>query len=340
MTICPRAAVVISREPPNEATLVGSASRRPAARRIRPVPRLTAIVPATNSPPTLLACLEAIRNADDPPEELIVATEGVGPAAARNDGARQASGDVLVFVDADVLPHHDAFARVRRAFDLDPELVALFGSYDDSPAAPGVVSAFRNLLHHFVHQEGAGPVPTFWAGLGAIRRDSFLDVGGFDADRYSVPSIEDIELGTRLAADCALVVLDPHLQGTHLKHWSLWEMVRTDFRRRAIPWVELMLHRRQASSTLNLGVRHRLSALASMVAALALMRRRMRFASGAMLILVALNARFYVLLARRRGPWMAVIGVGLHALHHLIAVAAVPAGIIAHLLGRRSRQGL
>lgn len=302
------------------------------------MPRLTAIVPATNSPPTLAACLEAIRNADDPPEELIVATEGVGPAAARNDGARQASGEVLVFVDADVVPHHDAFARVRRAFDLNPELVALFGSYDDTPAAPGVVSAFRNLLHHFVHQEGAGPVPTFWAGLGAIRRDSFFDAGGFDAERYSVPSIEDIELGARLAANRALIVLDPHLQGTHLKHWSLWEMVRTDFRRRGIPWVDLMLRRRQASSALNLGLRHRLSALASLVAALALARRRLRFATGATLILVALNFRFYVLLARRRGPWVAAIGIALHALHHLVGVAAVPAGIVAHLLSRRSRH--
>ena len=300
------------------------------------MPRLTAIVPATNSPPTLAACLEAIRSADDPPEELIVAKEGVGPAAARNDGARRASGDVLVFVDADVLPHHDAFARFRRAFDFNPELVALFGSYDDTPAALGTVSAFRNLLHHYVHQEGAGPASTFWAGLGAIRRDAFLDAGGFDADRYSVPSIEDIELGMRLAADRSLIVLDPNLLGTHLKQWSLWDMVRTDFTHRGIPWVDLMLRRRQASSTLNLGGRHRLSALASVVAVVALVRRRLRLATGATLVLVIINARFYALLARRRGPWVAVVGVGLHALHHLVAVAAVPAGIIAHLLSRRS----
>ncbi|MGH7896935.1 MAG: acetone carboxylase subunit gamma, partial [Candidatus Binatia bacterium] len=44
-------------------------------------------------------------------------------------------------------------------------------------------SRFRNLLHRHVHQEGAGPATTFWAGLGAIRREAFERVGGFDALR-------------------------------------------------------------------------------------------------------------------------------------------------------------
>ena len=41
---------------------------------------------------------------------------------------------------------------------------------------------------------------TFWTGLGAVRRDAFLAVGGFDGARYPHPSIEDIELGRRLFA--------------------------------------------------------------------------------------------------------------------------------------------
>jgi GT2 family glycosyltransferase len=295
--------------------------------------RLTAIVPASDAPPTLEACLKAIREAAEPPEEVIVAREGVGPAAARNAGASKTSGDVLVFVDADVLPHSDAFSRIRRTFETNPELVAVFGSYDDMPPAPGVVSGFRNLLHHHVHQNGAGAAETFWAGLGAVRREAFADVGGFDAERYRMPSIEDVELGARLRASGARIVLDPDVLGTHLKGWTLESMVWTDFWARGVPWVELLL-REGSSSALNLGWRHRASAAVSVLAALFLLRGKPRVAAGSLLALVALNQRFYALLVRRRGTFEAGLGVGLHAVHHLTGALSVPVGVVRHLQAR------
>ena len=103
-----------------------------------------------------------------------------------------------MFIDSDVEVHRDAFVRIRRAFDADPELTALFGAYDDDPGERDPVSSFRNLLHHHVHTLGEGPATTFWAGLGAVRSEAFHAVGGFDAVRYPWPSIEDIELGGRL----------------------------------------------------------------------------------------------------------------------------------------------
>jgi glycosyltransferase involved in cell wall biosynthesis len=293
--------------------------------------RLSAIVPATDAPPTLARCLAAIAAADDPPEEVIVLDEagGPGPAAARNEGARRATGDVLVFVDADVEPHRDAFTRVRAAFAADPGLDALFGAYDDDPADPGLVSRFRNLLHHHVHLEGAGPAETFWAGLGAIRRSAFP---GFDAERYRAASVEDVELGLRLSAGGARIVLDPHVQGRHLKGWTLATMIHTDFARRGLPWAELVLEHRRGSTTLNLGARHRLSALA----ALGLLDRRLRLASAA--VLLVLNRRFYALLLRREGPARAAAGVGLHAVHHLTGVAAAATALGRSVRGRRATR--
>ena len=63
--------------------------------------------------------------------------------------------------------------------------------------ANNFVSQYKNLFHHFVHQDASGTATSFWAGCGAIRRDIFLRLGGFNT-AYKRPSIEDIELGYRL----------------------------------------------------------------------------------------------------------------------------------------------
>ena len=230
---------------------------------------LSVVVPATDKPATLGRCRAAILAADDPPEELIVIEEPAraGPAAARNAGAERATGSVLVFIDSDVIVRRDVFSRIRAAFEADPELIALFGSYDDSPSSHGVVSTFRNLLHHYMHQRYDGLASTFWAGLGAVRRDAFMAVGGFDAERFPVPSVEDIELGLRLHADGSRIELDPNIQGAHLKKWLLLPMVATDFLHRGVPWIGLLLEHGPGAARLNASRRHRLSAVSCVGAA-------------------------------------------------------------------------
>lgn len=301
--------------------------------------RLSAIVPATDAPQTLARCLAALDSAADGPDELIVVHEtngdGPGPAAARNNGARKASGDVLVFVDSDVAVHPDAFTRLRAALERDPGLVAVIGSYDDAPDARGTVSRFRNLLHHHVHQESAGPVGSFWSGLGAIRRDAFIAAGGFDSHNFTVSSMEDVELGMRLAAEGARIELDPAVLGTHLKGWTLTSMVRTDVTRRGAPWVAVLLRRRQVPGELNLSRRHRVAAAAWLTATTALAAGRPRTALAAGTAAMAANARFYRLLAQRMGPARTPAGIALHALHYLSAAAAVPLGVVHYAHGRR-----
>jgi GT2 family glycosyltransferase len=299
---------------------------------------LSVVVPATDSPGTLADCLRAIEAASDPPEQLLVveAPRGAGPAAARNIGARRATGDIVVFVDSDVLVHGDVFQQIRKAFSKDRGLTALFGSYDDDPRANGVVSDFRNLLHHHVHQRAAGPATTFWAGLGAVRRDAFEAAGGFDEHTFPHPSVEDIDLGMRLVDQGGRIVLDPLLQGKHLKRWTLAGMIDTDFAARGVPWVTLLLRRGSASTALNLGWRHRTTALASLALLTALARKRLQLTVGLLLLIVMLNQSLYRLLLRQRGPAVLVAGLPLHIVHHLVGVAALPAGAGRHLLARRS----
>lgn len=299
-------------------------------------------MPATNEPETLERCVMAILAAEEVPDEVLVIDEprNASPAQARNRGAERARNDVVVFVDADVEVAPDAFRRIRQAFETLPGLTGVFGSYDDSPAHPGVVSNFRNLLHHHIHQHAGGAASTFWAGLGGIRRSELLAIGGFDEERFPDASVEDIELGMRLAAAGARIELDPQLQGKHLKRWTLLEMVRTDLFLRGIPWMRLLLSSGRERTVLNLGWRHRVSALASLALVGALVTRRPRQACPPLLLLLVLNKSFYALVLRKRGAPAAAAAVPLHVIHHLTSAAAVPLALASHLLEQRRKGAL
>jgi hypothetical protein len=141
--------------------------------------------------------------------------------------------------------------------------------------------------------------------------------------------VEDVELGMRLAEAGHKLMLDPEIKCTHLKDWTVRGMVHTDLFRRGIPWTVLLLRRRRVPRDLNLGHRHKASAAACVAAVGAIAARRPRAAAGSLTALVLLNRSLYGLLWRRGGPRKAAAGVGLHALHHLTAVGAVPLGAFA-----------
>ena len=249
--------------------------------------KLSVIVPVLNGIGTLPKCLKALNDSARPPDELIVVDDGStdasataaeqagamvlhvaggprGPAAARNLGVKHASGDVLVFVDADVTAHRDTLERIADRLESDPELGAVFGSYDDAPTALGVISQYKNLLHHYVHQTTRGEASTFWAGCGAVRREAFEAVGGFDAETYASPSIEDIELGVRLRKAGYRIRCCPEVLATHAKRWTLAGWIRTDVALRAVPWTRLILREGSMPDDLNLDVRSRACAVASL----------------------------------------------------------------------------
>lgn len=331
-------------------------------------PRLSVIVPAYNAAHSLGLCLEAILACDYPDVECLVVDDSSrdatadcarrypvrllslvdgprGPAYARNYAAEVATGDILVFIDADVVVHRDTLSRLAASFHGDPQVGAVFGSYDARPAARNFVSQYRNLFHHFVHQQGRETASTFWAGCGAVRRDVFLAVGGFDAHRYPRPSIEDIELGYRLRAAGYTIVLNKAAQAQHLKVWTVRSMLKTDVLDRAIPWTRLNLEARAMPDDLNLRLSQRIAALLPCLAvvylaALPLTRPTWQWLVVPLLLalglVVALNLPFYRFFARQRGILFAVEVIPFHLLYYLYSVAAFAVGAGLHLAARRA----
>jgi GT2 family glycosyltransferase len=131
---------------------------------------------------------------------------------ARNLGAKVAQGEYLCFIDADCEVHRETLSNIVTTFQEHPDIDALFGSYDDEPKATNFIAQYKNLFHHYVHQNGQEDASTFWAGCGAIKRSLFLELGGFDVNRYRRPSIEDIELGYRIKQTGSKIYLAKNVQ--------------------------------------------------------------------------------------------------------------------------------
>lgn len=308
---------------------------------------LSIIIPVYNAGETLRSCLEHLFRSDIDDFECIVVDDGStdesaaiardfnvklvgahargGPAQARNLGARASRGEVLLFVDADVWVQPGTLRRVREFFEENPSVSALFGSYDDEPYHRNFISQYKNLLHTFVHQTARSDASTFWTGCGAIRREAFLELGGFDELRDR-PACEDVELGFRLKLAGHSIRLDPSLQVKHLKRWTFWRLVQTDIWERSLPWTEAILRHRFMPNDLNLQTGQRLSvALTAGIVLLAvwdlLTGDFLEFPTapliaGLFAIYVTLNRGLFRFLTAKRG-WMFML-------------AAVPLAFLAH----------
>ena len=249
---------------------------------VLPFLNFSIIIPVKRDDPLIERCVSAALTAAPLGSEIIVVLDGwetnrldhfveqsrvhvlnhtkAGPAVCRHFGAMQAVHEWLCFLDSDVVVHPDALEKAASALLLSGD-DGLIGSYDDRPEYPSTVSRFRNLLHHFHHQRNHDTSGVFWGALGIVKCSAYFGVGGFDPS-FVTASVEDIDLGYRLAACGYTVRINGDVQVCHLKRWTLLNMVRTDIWLRARPWAMLMRkYRRWGQKPLNTSLREQLSAV-------------------------------------------------------------------------------
>lgn len=325
-------------------------------------PTLSVIIPVHYGGNRFRKCLHSLAASNPAPYEVIVVSDGdsdgswrvaeqfgaqvmriptpEGPARARNLGAHTAKGDILFFFDADVAIPRDAVGRVAAAFQDDPNLVALFGSYDDAPFERNFLSQYKNMLHHYVHQTAKADASTFWSGCGAIRRELFLAMGGFE-ENFRRPSIEDIELGYRLRKAGHRVRLLKELQVKHLKRWEILSLLKADFKYRALPWTDLILKEGRFINDLNTTLSSRVSVICAFLLSATLLGAcwiswLLILALACVVGLLLINQDLYRFFCKKRGFCFAVKTIPWHWAYFFYSGLAFTVGFVKHRLNRIS----
>lgn len=317
-------------------------------------PALSVIIPVYNGTSTLTECLRAVFDSRFRDFEVIVvddaSTDGsagagrsfpctvfslqfnAGPGPARNAGAARSTGELLFFLDADVIIGPDTLGDIVREMAARADQDAMFGSYAKHTPAPGFITAYKNLLHHFTHQTSLETASTFCGGFGAVRRDVFFSAGGFDARwRY----LEDIELGYRLNSAGYRIRLSKPLQMIHLKRYTLAALIRSDIFGRAVPWTRLMLERRiyrndlntRTANLLSVPVAFLLLAIPGLVVDSDLWPASCALAAAFLL----LNRQFLGFLRRERGLAFALASLPLCWLGYIAGGLGAMAGAVMHI---------
>jgi hypothetical protein len=217
------------------------------------------------------------------------------------------------------------------------------GTFDACPGAAGLVSQYRSLRLRYYHQESSDVADTFYASCGAVRSADFAGVGMFDEWHFPRHGVEDFELGHRLRQHGHRIVVRPDIQATHLKCWTLREMIAADLRDRVVPWMRLFDRRAVARSRRKdrlRTVKQVNTALAWLAVALTLAWLRagwppLLLTAGMCTAVVVRNLlpqhRFFV---RHSGHAFALAVVPLELLSYLVNGVAVLVGWLSrHLLG-------
>lgn len=166
----------------------------------------------------------------------------LGPAVARNLGVKKAKGNLIIFLDSDVIVEPDCLSRIVNHFKKDINLAALNGVYSKKPAKPSFFTWYFSLFKYYQWVKSSQKDYTgFSTRLAAIKKDIFLNLGGFNA-RYQDALVEDYEFGYRLRKQNK-VILDIKATGAHF-HPSFKQCFKNYFQRVYL-WLKLFGQRKQ-----------------------------------------------------------------------------------------------
>lgn len=209
-------------------------------------PQISIIIPLYNCEKTLKFCLDAIKNLDYKNYEVILVNDcstdktlkiaqefkfkiinlkqNLGAANARNIGAEQAKGNILLFTDSDIVLPSDTLNKVESYYKSGNKI--FIGRFSPKLRFKNIFSQYKHLYLCYYYSKQDKYLHTLDTSLTVIPRKTFLEFGGF---KNQLRISEDAELGTRLTRAGELITQSNELEMEHIRHYSLQGFIQTDF---------------------------------------------------------------------------------------------------------------
>jgi len=198
------------------------------------------------------------------PVKLVQFEKNCGAGAARNRGADFASGDILVFVDADVALEPEAIEKLIQPI-ICGEAAAVSGNYSQNIESLNFPSAYKQLYIHWAYESaGRRLYNQFWTAIGAVKREVFLNAGKFRED-FQGAGWEDIDLGVKLSQGGHTVFFEGRAQGKHLHRTTIIKLIINDLKKGSEDIFIHLTKKASLSSNRHSSPKHILSALSSVM---------------------------------------------------------------------------
>jgi glycosyltransferase involved in cell wall biosynthesis len=330
--------------------------------------KLSIIIPVRDRADSLKRCLESLKKSYMGQFEVIVVDDcsqkdcsemvreygykalrldkRFGSWYARNKGAELAGGDVLLFLDGDMLLQPNTLNRIHNFFSSN-HYAALSGICSGNATNGNLATQYKNLWMHYSYLRSPENFDWFISGIGAVKREVFFELKGFDVSFETKTGGGDLEFGRRLKKTGQEIFLDKQLQAEHLKQHTLFSLIRNDYNR-SKGWFKLILGKKLVGNVVkklriaNIYPSFIISVFAVFLLFLSLF---LSFWSSKFLLLTIISGIIYLMvnyplfrfLQKRAGKRFLIKAIPLSMVDHLVSGIGVVAGGLSYLGSRRGK---
>jgi glycosyltransferase involved in cell wall biosynthesis len=321
-------------------------------------PLVSVIIPVKNGSSTIRNCLYSIKRSyyknievfvvDDHSNDntaeiarqfdvnVVEVKEGRGANNARNLGAKRAHGDILIFIDSDVVIRRETILGIVESLE-EENVDAVVGIYTAQHRHENLISQYKNLWIRYSYIKSLPEIDWLFGAISGIKRESFRQLGGFNVELLAVHGHDDIELGKRFAHAKLNIFLNMDIEVEHLKKFTIRSFIRNEYHR-SVGFAELATRLGETRGSLKKGfvnvypsfvvsTVYVIVLLAAFIAALA---NTIPYSSVLVLfgVYVLLNIRFLNYLEQVRGLFAMMTMAPFLMLDHFVCFIGSLAGIL------------